>query len=177
VELLVCQMLENQHFLIVCRVRKPNRQIFPFCTIEPNMGVITVPDERLIKLAEIDNPKRIVPTTVEILDIAGLVKGASKGEGLGNQFLGNIRETDAIIHVLRCFDNDNITHVDGSINPVRDKELLILNFSLKIWKPLKTALINLEKQAKHGTDPKTKKMYELALRYKTVLEQGKSAVH
>ena len=91
---------------------------FPFCTIEPNVGVITVPDERLTKLAELVHPGRIVPTTVEIVDIAGLVKGASKGEGLGNQFLGNIRETDAIIHVLRCFDDGNVVHVDGSVNPV-----------------------------------------------------------
>ena len=90
---------------------------FPFCTIEPNVGVITVPDERLTKLAEIVQPQRIVPTTVEIVDIAGLVKGASKGEGLGNKFLANIRETDAILHVLRCFDDDNITHVDGSVDP------------------------------------------------------------
>ena len=97
---------------------------FPFCTIEPNVGVITVPDERLTKIAELINPNRIVPTTVEIVDIAGLVKGASKGEGLGNQFLGNIRETDAIIHVLRCFDNDNVVHFDGSVDPVLDKEII-----------------------------------------------------
>ena len=91
---------------------------FPFCTIEPNIGVVNVPDERLSRLAELVDPERIVPATVDIVDIAGLVRGASKGEGLGNQFLGNIRETNAIIHVLRCFDNDNITHVDGSIDPV-----------------------------------------------------------
>ena len=97
---------------------------FPFCTIEPNVGVITVPDERLNKLAELVHPGRIVPTTVEIVDIAGLVKGASKGEGLGNKFLANIRETDAIIHVLRCFDDENVTHVDGTVNPVRDKEII-----------------------------------------------------
>jgi len=148
---------------------------FPFCTIEPNMGVITVPDDRLIKLAEIDNPKRVVPTTVEILDIAGLVKGASKGEGLGNQFLGNIRETDAIIHVLRCFDNDNITHVDGSVNPVRDKEIIDTELQLKDLETIENRIDKLEKQARHGSDPKTKKMFELALRYKEVLEQGKSA--
>ena len=104
---------------------------FPFCTIEPNVGVITVPDERLNKLAELVKPNRIVPTTVEIVDIAGLVKGASKGEGLGNKFLANIRETDAILHVLRCFDDDNITHVDGSINPVRDKEIIDIEPQLK----------------------------------------------
>jgi ribosome-binding ATPase len=148
---------------------------FPFCTIEPNMGVITVPDERLIKLAEIDKPKRIVPTTVEILDIAGLVKGASKGEGLGNQFLGNIRETDAIIHVLRCFDNDNITHVDGSVNPVRDKEIIDTELQLKDLETIESRIDKLEKQTRHGSDPKTKKMFELALRYKEILEQGKSA--
>jgi ribosome-binding ATPase len=148
---------------------------FPFCTIEPNMGVITVPDDRLIKLAEIDNPKRIVPTTVEILDIAGLVKGASKGEGLGNQFLGNIRETDAIIHVLRCFDNDNITHVDGSVNPVRDKEIIDTELQLKDLETIENRIDKLDKQARHGTDPKTKKMFELAMRYKEILEQGKSA--
>jgi ribosome-binding ATPase len=148
---------------------------FPFCTIEPNMGVITVPDERLIKLAEIDKPKKIVPTTVEILDIAGLVKGASRGEGLGNQFLGNIRETDAIIHVLRCFDNDNITHVDGSIDPVRDKEIIDTELQLKDLETIENRIEKLEKQARHGTDPRTKKMFELALRYKAVLEQGKSA--
>ncbi|SHE31270.1 hypothetical protein SAMN05444274_10120 [Mariniphaga anaerophila] len=148
---------------------------FPFCTIEPNMGVITVPDDRLIKLADIDNPKKVVPTTVEILDIAGLVKGASKGEGLGNQFLGNIRETDAIIHVLRCFDNDNITHVDGSIDPVRDKEVIDTELQLKDLETIDNRIDKLGKQAKHGTDPKSKKMYELALRYKDVLEQGKSA--
>ena len=97
---------------------------FPFCTIEPNVGVITVPDERLTKLVEMCQPRSIVPATVEIVDIAGLVKGASKGEGLGNKFLANRRETDAILHVLRCFDDDNITHVDGSVDPVRDKEII-----------------------------------------------------
>lgn len=148
---------------------------FPFCTIEPNIGVITVPDERLIKLADIDKPKRVIPTTVEILDIAGLVKGASKGEGLGNQFLGNIRETDAILHVLRCFDNDNITHVDGSIDPVRDKEIIDTELQLKDLETIEGRIDRLEKQARHGNDPRVKKMFELALRYKAVLEQGKSA--
>ena len=105
---------------------------FPFCTIEPNVGVITVPDERLNKLAELVHPGRIVPATVEIVDIAGLVKGASKGEGLGNKFLANIRETDAIIHVLRCFDDGNVVHVDGSVDPVRDKRSSIQNFSSRI---------------------------------------------
>ncbi len=148
---------------------------FPFCTIEPNVGVITVPDERLIKLTEIDKPKKVVPTTVEIVDIAGLVKGASKGEGLGNQFLANIRETDAILHVLRCFENDNITHVDGSVDPVRDKEIIDVELQLKDLETIDNRIDKLKKQAQHSSDPKTKKMYELAVRYKQVLEEGKSA--
>lgn len=104
---------------------------FPFCTIEPNLGVVNVPDRRLGELEKIVNPQRVVPATVEIVDIAGLVKGASKGEGLGNQFLANIRETDAIIHVLRCFDNDNVTHVEGSVDPIRDKEIIDIELQLK----------------------------------------------
>ncbi len=148
---------------------------FPFCTIEPNVGVITVPDERLIKLTEIDKPKKVVPTTVEVVDIAGLVKGASKGEGLGNQFLGNIRETDAILHVLRCFENDNITHVDGSVDPVRDKEVIDIELQLKDLETVEGRIEKLEKQARHGNDPKIKKLFELAVRYKEVLESGKSA--
>ena len=104
---------------------------FPFCTIEPNVGVITVPDNRLEVLNEIEHPAQVIPTTVEIVDIAGLVKGASKGEGLGNKFLANIRETDAIIHVLRCFDDDNITHVDGSVDPVRDKGVIDTELQIK----------------------------------------------
>ncbi|MDD4107960.1 MAG: redox-regulated ATPase YchF [Prolixibacteraceae bacterium] len=148
---------------------------FPFCTIEPNVGVITVPDERLIKLAELDKPKKVIPTTIEISDIAGLVKGASKGEGLGNQFLSNIRETDAIIHVLRCFDNDNITHVDGSVDPVRDKEVVDAELQLKDLETVENRIEKLGKQVKHGNDPKSKKMFELAQKYKTILEQGKSA--
>jgi ribosome-binding ATPase len=149
---------------------------FPFCTIEPNIGVITVPDQRLIKLTEIDKPKKVVPTTIEIVDIAGLVKGASKGEGLGNQFLGNIRETDAILHVLRCFENDNITHVDGSVNPVRDKEVLDIELQLKDLETVENRIDKLEKQVKHGgVDHKTKRMYEIAVKYKAVLEKGLSA--
>ena len=104
---------------------------FPFCTIEPNLGVITVPDERLNQLAELVKPQKVLPTTIEIVDIAGLVKGASKGEGLGNQFLSNIRETDAIIHVLRCFENPNVVHVDGSVDPIRDKEVIDTELQLK----------------------------------------------
>lgn len=112
---------------------------FPFCTIEPNVGVITVPDERLTKLAEIVQPQRIVPTTVEIVDIAGLVKGASKGEGLGNKFLANIRETDAILHVLRCFDDDNITHVDGSVDPCATSRSSTPSYSSRTSRPSKPA--------------------------------------
>ncbi len=148
---------------------------FPFCTIEPNVGVITVPDERLIELQRIDNPKKVVPTTVEIVDIAGLVKGASKGEGLGNQFLANIRETDAIIHVLRCFDNDNITHVDGSVNPVRDKEVIDIELQLKDLETVEARIAKWEKVAKHGTDKNAKKIVDISQRYRDALIQGKSA--
>ena len=104
---------------------------FPFCTIEPNVGTITVPDDRLNNLEQLVNPEKVIPTTIEIVDIAGLVKGAHKGEGLGNQFLANIREVDAIIHVLRCFDDDNVIHVDGNVNPVSDKEIIDLELQLK----------------------------------------------
>jgi len=148
---------------------------FPFCTIEPNVGVITVPDERLIRLAEIDHPKRVVPTTIEIVDIAGLVKGASKGEGLGNKFLGNIRNTHAIIHVLRCFDNGNITHVDGSVDPVRDKEIIDTELQLKDLETIENRLAKTQKQAMVGGDKNAKRTVELLLRYQETLEQGKSA--
>ena len=148
---------------------------FPFCTIEPNVGVITVPDERLNKLAELVHPGRIVPTTVEIVDIAGLVKGASKGEGLGNKFLANIRETDAILHVLRCFDDDNVTHVDGTVNPVRDKEIIDTELQLKDLETVENRIKRVEKVAKVGGDKNAKIEYELLLRYKEALEQGKSA--
>ena len=148
---------------------------FPFCTIEPNVGVITVPDERLNKLAEIVHPGRIVPTTVEIVDIAGLVKGASKGEGLGNQFLGNIRETDAIIHVLRCFDDDNVVHVDGSVDPVRDKEIIDTELQLKDLETVEARIPRVEKLAQVGGNKDAKVEYEVLKAYKAALEQGKSA--
>lgn len=148
---------------------------FPFCTIEPNVGVITVPDERLNKLAELVNPQRIVPTTVEIVDIAGLVKGASKGEGLGNKFLGNIRETDAILHVLRCFDDDNVTHVDGSVDPVRDKEIIDYELQLKDLETIDNRIQKVQKQAQTGGDKNAKQVYEVLVRYKEALEQGKAA--
>ena len=148
---------------------------FPFCTIEPNIGVITVPDERLSALEKLVKPERVVPTTVEIVDIAGLVKGASKGEGLGNKFLANIRETNAIIHVLRCFDDPNVVHVDGSINPVRDKEIIDTELQLKDLETVDTKLKRVEKQAKTGNDQDAKKAYEVLLNLKGLLEQGKSA--
>ncbi len=147
---------------------------FPFCTIEPNVGVITVPDDRLVKLAEIDNPKKVVPTTIEIVDIAGLVKGASKGEGLGNKFLGNIRNTNAIIHVLRCFDNGNITHVDGSIDPVRDKGIIDTELQLKDLETVESRIGKCQKQAAAG-DKSAKRLFEILTRYKEALEQGLSA--
>ena len=147
---------------------------FPFCTIEPNVGVITVPDERLTKLAELVHPGRIVPATCEIVDIAGLVKGASKGEGLGNKFLGNIRETDAIIHVLRCFEDENITHVDGSIDPVRDKEIIDTELQLKDLETIESRLGKQQKAAAAGN--KEAKIETAVLEaYKAVLEQGKNA--
>ncbi len=123
---------------------------FPFCTIEPNVGMVNVPDERLDKLEAIVNPQRVVPATVEIVDIAGLVKGASKGEGLGNQFLGNIRECNAILHVLRCFENDNITHVDGSVDPIRDKDTIDTELQFKDLETLEKRLDKHRKAAKAG---------------------------
>jgi len=123
---------------------------FPFCTIEPNIGVVNVPDERLEKLESLVNPERVMPATVEIVDIAGLVKGASKGEGLGNKFLANIRETDAIIHVLRCFDNDNIIHVDENIDPVRDKETIDMELQLKDLETVEKKLDKVKKASRTG---------------------------
>ncbi|MGL5016066.1 MAG: redox-regulated ATPase YchF [Bacteroidales bacterium] len=148
---------------------------FPFCTIEPNVGVITVPDERLNKLAEFIKPNRIVPTTVEIVDIAGLVKGASKGEGLGNKFLANIRETDAIIHVLRCFDDENVTHVDGSVDPVRDKEIIDAELQLKDLETVESRISKVAKMAQTGGDKSAKLAYEVLVQFRDALLQGKSA--
>jgi len=148
---------------------------FPFCTIEPNIGVITVPDDRLIKLADIDKPQRIITANVEIVDIAGLVKGASRGEGLGNKFLANIRETDAIVHVLRCFDDDNVIHVDGTIDPVRDKEIIDLELQLKDLETIESRIAKVQKQAITGGDKSAKRLYEILIQYKKVLEQGKPA--
>ena len=148
---------------------------FPFCTIEPNVGVITVPDERLVALESLVNPQKVVPTTIEIVDIAGLVKGASKGEGLGNQFLGNIRNVDAIIHVVRCFEDDNVIHVDGNINPVRDKEIIDTELQLKDLETIDKRMVKTEKAAKTGGDVMAKKELELLKRLKEALEQGNNA--
>ncbi|MBP5771415.1 MAG: redox-regulated ATPase YchF [Bacteroidaceae bacterium] len=148
---------------------------FPFCTIDAQMGQITVPDERLTKLAELVHPGRIVPATCEIVDIAGLVKGASKGEGLGNQFLGNIRECDAIIHVLRCFDDDNIVHVDGSVDPVRDKEIIDMELQLKDLETVEGRMQRVEKQARVGGDKQAKVELGVLEAYKDALLHGRSA--
>ncbi|MFN4082135.1 MAG: redox-regulated ATPase YchF [Bacteroidia bacterium] len=147
---------------------------FPFCTIEPNVGVITVPDERLNVLAELVKPQKLVPTTIEIVDIAGLVKGASKGEGLGNQFLANIRETDAIIHVLRCFENDNIIHVDGSVNPIRDKDVIDTELQLKDLDSVEKKLLKVARAAKIG-DKDALKAENALNKFKQHLENGLNA--
>ncbi|MGM9769601.1 MAG: redox-regulated ATPase YchF [Candidatus Cryptobacteroides sp.] len=147
---------------------------FPFCTIEPNLGSTNVPDKRLEALADLCNPKRVVPATVDIVDIAGLVKGASKGEGLGNQFLANIRETDAILHVLRCFDNGNIVHVDGTVDPVRDKEVVDTELQIKDLETVESRLVKVQKQARTGGDKDAKKLMDLLERYRDALLAGKS---
>ena len=147
---------------------------FPFCTIEPNLGSTNVPDRRLDVLTEICHPQRTIPATVDIVDIAGLVKGASRGEGLGNQFLANIRECDAILHVLRCFDDGNIVHVDGSVDPVRDKEVVDLELQIKDLETVENRLAKAEKAAKTGGDKEAKKLADLLSRYKDALLAGKS---
>mgnify|MGYP000743018322 FL=1 len=146
---------------------------FPFCTIEPNLGVVNVPDARIEKLEELVNPEKVVPATVEIVDIAGLVKGASKGEGLGNQFLANIRETDAILHVLRCFDNENIIHVDTSIDPVRDKETIDIELQLKDLETVEKRLERVKKTAKTGNKEAQAEL-EVLLKVEATLLEGKS---
>lgn len=147
---------------------------FPFCTIEPNVGVITVPDERLNTLQSLVNPQKVIPTTIEFVDIAGLVKGASKGEGLGNKFLANIREVDAIIHVVRCFADDNVVHVAGSVDPVFDKEVIDTELQLKDLESVDKKILRLEKIAKSG-DAKAKKHLATLQSYKQHLEAGKNA--
>jgi len=145
---------------------------YPFCTIDPNVGIVQVPDLRMHKLAEFVKPERILPTTIEILDIAGLVKGASRGEGLGNQFLGHIRGVDAIIHVVRCFDDENIVHVNGSIDPVRDIEIIQTELALADLDTVEKRLLRVEKLSKSG-DRKLKEEADFYLRLKQALEQGK----
>ncbi len=147
---------------------------FPFCTIEPNVGVITVPDKRLKELEKLVNPQRVLPTTFEFVDIAGLVKGASKGEGLGNQFLANIREVDAIAHVVRCFENENIIHVDGKINPVSDKEVIDIELQLKDLESIEKKISKVERTAKSG-DAKAKKELATLVLYRDTLLSGKNA--
>ena len=154
---------------------KAQASSFPFSTVDSNMGIITVPDERLIKLAELVHPKRVVPTTVEVVDIAGLARGASKGEGLGNKFLAKIRETDAIIHVLRCFDDPNVFHVDGSVDPVRDKEIVDLELQLKDLETIDSRIDKVHKQAQTGGDKQAKQVYEVLAKLKAALEQGQNA--
>jgi len=147
---------------------------FPFCTIEPNVGVITVPDDRLNILSELVEPKKTIPTVIEFVDIAGLVKGASKGEGLGNKFLANIREVDAIIHVIRCFEDPNVVHVDGKIDPIHDKEIIDAELQLKDLESIEKRILRVEKVAKSG-DQAAKKQLVILEKYKQVIEQGKNA--
>jgi GTP-binding protein YchF len=154
--------------------KKAEAANFPFCTIEPNVGVISVPDERLTLLAELVHPQKVIPTTFEFVDIAGLVKGASKGEGLGNQVLANIREVDAIAHVVRCFDDDNIIHVDGKINPVADKEIIDIELQLKDLESVEKKISKTERAAKSG-DVAAKKELTALQRYRDVLQSGKNA--
>jgi len=147
---------------------------FPFCTIDPNVGVISVPDERLGILEELVNPNKVVPTIIEFVDIAGLVEGASKGEGLGNKFLGNIREVDAIVHVVRCFEDDNITHVSGRVNPVADKDIIDTELQLKDLDSVEKKIQKTEKIAKSG-DANARRELAILNQYKAVLEDGKNA--
>jgi len=147
---------------------------YPFCTIEPNVGVITVPDERLTTLEQLVKPERVLPTVIEFVDIAGLVKGASKGEGLGNKFLANIREVDAIIHVVRCFDDENIVHVGGKVDPVADKEIIDTELQLKDLESVAKKILKVEKIAKAG-DAKAKKELAILNQFKDTLESGKNA--
>ena len=146
---------------------------FPFCTIEPNVGTITVPDERLASLESLVKPEKVIPTTIEIVDIAGLVKGAHKGEGLGNQFLANIREVDAIIHVLRCFDDDNVIHVDGKVDPISDKEIIDMELQLKDLETVEKRIGGIERKANSG-DKDSKKVYDTYVAVKEHLQQGYS---
>ncbi|MBA3828059.1 MAG: redox-regulated ATPase YchF [Taibaiella sp.] len=159
-------------FNAVSNSAKAQASNYRFCTIEPNVGQVDVPDERLAKLAELVQPERIVPTTIEFVDIAGLVKGASKGEGLGNKFLANIREVDAIVHVIRCFEDENILREEGEINPVSDKEIIDTELQLKDLESVEKKIQRVEKIMK--ADPKAKRAYDVLVRCKEYLHQGKN---
>ena len=148
---------------------------FPFCTVEPNVGSIAVPDERLLVLEKLVSPRRVVPATVEIVDLAGLVKGSGRGEGLGNQFLGSIRETDAILHILRCFDDPDVLHVEGSVDPVRDKEIIDFELQVKDLETVENRIVKVQKQAQAGGDKQAKKLLDILLKFREVLVQGNSA--
>src|SRR3954463_9416945 len=160
-------------FNAVSNSAKAQASNYRFCTIDPNVGLVDVPDIRLTKLAELVQPNRIVPTQIEIVDIAGLVRGASKGEGLGNKFLGNIRQVDAIIHVIRCFEDENILRDEGAINPVGDKEIIETELQLKDLESVEKKFSRTEKMLK-TPDPKIKIEYEILKRCKEHLEKGKS---
>ncbi|GEP98377.1 ribosome-binding ATPase YchF [Chitinophaga cymbidii] len=161
-------------FNAVSNSAKAQASNYRFCTIEPNIGLVDVPDERMAKLEELVKPNRTVPTTIEFVDIAGLVKGASKGEGLGNKFLANIREVDAIVHVIRCFEDDNILREEGAINPVGDKEIIDTELQLKDLESVEKKIARTEKMAKTGGDPKAKAEFEVLKRCQAHLEQGKN---
>lgn len=160
-------------FNAVSNSAKAQASNYRFCTIEPNVGLVDVPDERLNALSDLVKPQKIVPTQIEFVDIAGLVKGASKGEGLGNKFLANIREVDAIVHVIRCFEDDNILREEGAINPVGDKEIIETELQLKDLESVEKKIARTEKQAKSG-DAKIKAEYDILVRCKNHLEQGKN---
>jgi ribosome-binding ATPase len=161
-------------FNAVSNSAKAQASNYRFCTIEPNVGLVDVPDPRLKKLEELVKPERVVPTTIEFVDIAGLVKGASKGEGLGNKFLANIREVDAIVHVIRCFEDENILREEGAINPVSDKEIIDTELQLKDLESVEKKIARTEKMAKTGGDPKAKVEFEVLKRCKEHLEKGKN---
>jgi len=161
-------------FNAVSNSAKAQASNYRFCTIEPNTGLVDVPDFRLNKLAELVKPNKVVPTQLEIVDIAGLVKGASKGEGLGNKFLGNIREVDAIIHVIRCFEDENVLREEGAINPISDKEIIDTELQLKDLESVERKLQKSEKMARVGNDPKAKAEFDVLARCKDCLMQGKS---
>src|SRR5665213_37013 len=162
-------------FNAVSTSAKAQASNYRFCTIEPNIGLVDVPDDRLNKLAELVHPDRIVPTQIEIVDIAGLVKGASKGEGLGNKFLANIREVDAIIHVVRCFEDENVLREEGPVNPISDKEIIETELQLKDLDSIDKKLARAEKMSK-TSDVKAKLEYEVLKKCKEQLEKGKNVL-